>query len=308
MFNIRHSTVNDELYHYTNAKSFKSIISNKCLRLFLVRADEKSEMYLTRKEFIEIMQNTLHLLGPLEPEVRGSLEKFCRESKEDVHDYFREKTFYASFSTEYDSKHHWGCRYGDYGRGLAIAFNRNEFHKLFHYDSNANYQPGFNELISEISLNYHCDNIPEDFARWIKNYKKFRPTYSINFNLMYHTFIIVLKNKEYKLEKEVRIFLEDDEVRKAIRTYCWCERQRLPESLITVRSVLKKTRILKKIDESERKYREFHMDSQWNSKLIPYVIRGPLCVLSHDDVRTILDESGLKDTKIIDSRAEITLI
>lgn len=292
--------MNQILYHYTDAEAFEGIITNKNLRMYTVPSDEKSELFLSKDAFIKIVEEALPDLGYLEPKVRKDLNKYINDSKGDQYENFRDNIYYASFTTEMDSKDHWNCRYGDSGKGLAIAFNREKLSEMYSYDCSSIPGSKVNEIISDTYMVYDDKDISKIAVEWLKNYLNTNPTNENYLDLMYFTFIVVTKNKEYAWAKEVRLFFNTYSI-ESIRSFCQTIRYTLPEALITVRSFLKNTKIMK-VMRDDRKYREFHMDLRWESELIPFVIRGPECALSRETIRVILDQSGLSKTTIIDSK------
>lgn len=303
-------------YHYTSIDALYSIVSSKTFWLANAKSsNDKTERSFKLKKFCKMLSDVKAKFA--DPSVIKAIDIFL-EKKELVPEFEKRKFYILSLTTQKDNLAHWE-RYASGKKGIALALNSKLFDIL-----DSKLPSLFRQyILTDFDLIYLYDKCINSIVCYIKEaliYYKILNNDAISLvlsnyfvRLFYHTSSCI-KNFSFQDENEHRILLDATEMEMR-SDFVKIE---LPASnnvdeLKTVNQQY--LDLLKSLDIEQtcfapirgeiRSRHNLNLSAIWGSDLIPEIMLGPNCPQSKDELRYFLDEHGLKDTKITESKIPI---
>lgn len=296
-------------YHYTSVETLYNIVKTRTFWLVNSKSsNDKTEGVLKKEEINRIIDLS-------RKDISDNEKEYFDEIFKDIKDYNLKNEYIFCLSKLENSLAHWD-RYASFRKGVCIHIDIKKLNKYFDLLNSP-----FGQYFNIYELGYLDDELKKEVIRGFNAFQEMRKIDNrIETNKNIKTFFIKMtrdlicsslcskkKNPYFKDEKEMRISVSSlklPDLRDTIK-----EMNKSEELKSQYLSTLEKFDIEKTYFAPIRgEIRSLHhlcLKDIWGGDLIPEIMLGPNCPQSKDELRYFLDEKGLKDTKITESKIPI---
>lgn len=273
------------MFHFTDKKGLNGILTSKSI--WLTNTKELNDF--SERIYANVLFTALLL------KIDDKNVKFLRNnlSTEDIlYENFSVlecDTYSASFCKEFNNEHLWK-NYADDKKGVAIEFNEQYLSEYF--------KNKFTTQMISLRPVFYGVNV-EQFLKIINIVTGFsfgRTSNEIAKNRLHFALYIasgVFKDEKYKNEKEYKLYFKNEYVDNYVQKYPMYELTRIENE-----KNLKYLGLKNEINDGKKRQMVLNLSEILNSKLIPSIVLGEKCNLNIKELRVLLDDLDLKDTKI----------